>query len=680
MTERRRFSRREKNIFYRSANGRCADCDTPLNEGWHGDHIIPVVAHGETRISNGQALCPPCNLKKGSSMVWNDRIRLRQFQKELIKTVVARTVAGESVTIALVSPGSGKTLGYQAVATELIRRQTGIDLIAVYAPRLVLAKQAEIDWRHEVADPHSSGGRTEEGDFENFDARCRLEWLRHRANVEPLLPAVARREGFVTTYQSLVTEPDLHIDWAKRNAGRFLLVGDEAQFLGAPMDDEDDKSPKAGQYFEQMAQYAGHTLLLTGTEERADGRKLVLCGESYRQNDKGRWHLTSHVSARYRDGIALRYLRQFDAAISDAKVTYWPTESESVEYDLSKSGELPDSKRAALARVLRQDQVWQPLCDLTVKRLRHVQQVNKSYRALIACMEQGDAKRVVKYLTETYPTLKVGKATTEDGPKAEAVLRDFKTQPYDVLVTVRKAFIGYDCPQITVVCPLTNYRNIGHLTQLAFRGGRVWKPEESGQDAAHQRMHLIVPDDPAMNKFIEFLRREESEGLRDRERREGPGDGPWPGQDGRMEGAEVTTTRGANYERDLTEEEYESNQAILDELGAITTPEGIQQLLLRVGAESSKKAQAPRAKPTPKTESEIVKELRSEAARCIGQYLRERQHDPSDPDYGQVRARLTRQINKRFTISSTDEITTAGKARDYVTHVRTFLRLDEQSA
>ena len=39
-----------------------------LSKIFHGDHIIPFSKNGKTIIKNGQALCPTCNLKKGSRL------------------------------------------------------------------------------------------------------------------------------------------------------------------------------------------------------------------------------------------------------------------------------------------------------------------------------------------------------------------------------------------------------------------------------------------------------------------------------------------------------------------------------------------------------------------------------------------------------------------------------------
>lgn len=50
--------------LYRQQKGRCASCQTPLNNLFHKDHIMPLVLGGEHRIENIQLLCPPCNLRK----------------------------------------------------------------------------------------------------------------------------------------------------------------------------------------------------------------------------------------------------------------------------------------------------------------------------------------------------------------------------------------------------------------------------------------------------------------------------------------------------------------------------------------------------------------------------------------------------------------------------------------
>ncbi len=61
----RRFQPAARVALFLAARGRCAECGTVLEPGWHADHVVPVRAGGETRPANGSALCPQCNLRKG---------------------------------------------------------------------------------------------------------------------------------------------------------------------------------------------------------------------------------------------------------------------------------------------------------------------------------------------------------------------------------------------------------------------------------------------------------------------------------------------------------------------------------------------------------------------------------------------------------------------------------------
>ena len=41
--------------------------DLEFNREYHADHIIPYSSGGETKTSNGQALCYACNIRKSNS-------------------------------------------------------------------------------------------------------------------------------------------------------------------------------------------------------------------------------------------------------------------------------------------------------------------------------------------------------------------------------------------------------------------------------------------------------------------------------------------------------------------------------------------------------------------------------------------------------------------------------------
>jgi len=62
----RNFSKRQRRYLAILAGGECVKCGKPISEDLHGDHVVAFSRGGETLLSNGQALCSKCNLKKGS--------------------------------------------------------------------------------------------------------------------------------------------------------------------------------------------------------------------------------------------------------------------------------------------------------------------------------------------------------------------------------------------------------------------------------------------------------------------------------------------------------------------------------------------------------------------------------------------------------------------------------------
>lgn len=66
----RDFSEEQRFAIFLRDNGKCQCCDIPCDENaFHTDHITPHDTGGETKISNGQVLCPKCNLSKGNRLL-----------------------------------------------------------------------------------------------------------------------------------------------------------------------------------------------------------------------------------------------------------------------------------------------------------------------------------------------------------------------------------------------------------------------------------------------------------------------------------------------------------------------------------------------------------------------------------------------------------------------------------
>ncbi len=416
---------------------------------------------------------------------------LRPFQQTFLNAALSRAEApltddpADRAVVVDVHPGSGKTRAYLVAADALYRRGV-IDAVVVLTPRLNLARQSESDWDAMRRALPADG----------------LGPVCQRDNVPPLVRDGAG--GYATTYQSLLANPDLHLHFVRGRS--TLLVLDEAQQLG------DDNDWGQGTRSADLARQLGHAarliFVLSGTPYRADGQPLLFA--RYGAPDaEGRCRLVPDVQASYLDGVRQGYLREFECHLHDG-LGRWQEAGGALEtLTLSQLDR-------RLVRILRQPGYWQPLADRFVAKVREAQDaVDPRLRGLIAASDQGHAREVIAYLRRAHPDVRVLLAT-QDEEQAQDNLRRFRAGEGDVLVTVAMAHVGYDCPAISVILPLTTVRQEGWLRQLFARGLRMLPDLEPDL----QVCHAIVPDDRRMAAFVEQLRGESAAGLRAREERE----------------------------------------------------------------------------------------------------------------------------------------------------------------
>lgn len=133
MTERRRFNGRERTALFLASDGRCSTCGTELEPGWHADHVWPWSRGGETDVTNGQALCPTCNLEKGDMVV-----ELRAWQRSAINAYYAHGEGRDFLACA--TPGAGKTTFALELARQLLDGGS-VRRIAVVVPTDSLRQQ-----------------------------------------------------------------------------------------------------------------------------------------------------------------------------------------------------------------------------------------------------------------------------------------------------------------------------------------------------------------------------------------------------------------------------------------------------------------------------------------------------------------------------------------------------------
>ncbi|HVM20271.1 MAG TPA: DEAD/DEAH box helicase family protein [Egibacteraceae bacterium] len=674
---RRRFSAAERAALYLAAGGRCVECDVELDRGWHSDHVDPHSRGGITDVINGQALCPPCNLKKGNRVAYFDSFRPRPFQANVIEAVRDNHAAGKRVTVVLASPGSGKTITSQATACHMFRDGV-IDYVVTLVPRITLAQQCELDWRSPVvSEPRRAIPEDWAGDFQLFDAAGRIEFIEHTRNRTPLLPPGSRGRGVVSTYSSLVTAhgQTAFESFARQHESRFLLVADEAQFCG----EEGDRGggTRAGEMVKLLHHYSAHTLLMTGTPYRSDNFPLILADYGDK-NEHGLRPLLSDVESTYQDGVREGYLRTFEATFIDAKVRRREQATGTVtEYDLSRDG-------TDLRDVLRRADVWQPLADAVVSSVQDKQHQHPEHRGLISCMDMNEAKAVHRYLRATYPTLRASIATSDDDENARRALQAFKTDPADVLITVRMAFIGYDCKSISVVGVLTNYRDPGHLMQLVGRGLRTWDKTTFSE----QSCRIIAPDDPKMQNFIKVMRQEMAEGLRERaevtDRNESGGENNQRDEPlFVVDDAHATRVRAVSNDSELGHEQFGLVDSVARQLGITADRTALLsffETLTKAGVQQEARGDSPAEsmagvhRPTGPvmTTDERIAALKTETSQIIKDTLSDRGIYAGSSNYGEYMKDFTFAVNDLAQCTSAGAVTEddARRRRDAALELR----------
>lgn len=230
---RRRFNSSERAALYLAADGRCTGCGIELQPSWHADHIAPYSAGGPTDVTNGQALCPTCNLAKGTS----DMSNLRTWQRRATELFNVLPPGTRDFLVSA-TPGAGKTRYALRQAGDLIA-QGAIERVAVVVPTDALRQQ----W----ADAAEGQG------------------LSLKPVAEPEDYDKAGYRGCVVTYQQLL---GAGADLLRRVTRRpTLVILDEIHHAG--------ETRSWGEALQRAAEKARYRLALTGTPWRRDNQSPI---------------------------------------------------------------------------------------------------------------------------------------------------------------------------------------------------------------------------------------------------------------------------------------------------------------------------------------------------------------------------------------------------------------------
>jgi len=167
------FSKRQRQILFAVAGGKCQICRQNLSHNFHADHVQPFSKDGKTITWNGQALCPSCNQSKGNM---NIKTKFRPWQRDALQKCLDWLLVKrlDRHFILNAAPAAGKTIAACEIARELFERGE-IDRVIVLAPRAEVVNQWASDF-HRVTGCYMSKVTAADGDIHHLGVDVCATW------------------------------------------------------------------------------------------------------------------------------------------------------------------------------------------------------------------------------------------------------------------------------------------------------------------------------------------------------------------------------------------------------------------------------------------------------------------------------------------------------------------------
>ncbi len=475
------FSKRQRQILFLVAGGKCQFCGRVLSSDFHADHIRPYSKGGRTITLNGQALCPKCNLSKGNKHM---TIKLRNWQHDAIKKCLGWLLEDRQDRHFVINaaPGAGKTIAACEIARELFSRKE-IDRVIVVAPRAEVINQWADDFQR-VTNRFMSKVTGADGDIRNLGVDVCATW--------------SAVQGLQDAFQALC------------GSGRVLVICDEHHHaaIEAAWGDSADSAFRDGKF----------VLILTGTPIRSDGAHtawLPYDGAGAIDHPEG-----GTFTLTYGDAVELGYCRPITFHRHEGNFT--------IDLDGGESVEVSSHNPADLTGELKRIPGLQSALDFykLVRTPRYevdnVTPLPDSYQATM--LEWGSKKldelrcrmpeagglviapdiemaiymaKLIEMMEGEAPTIVHSKLTNP-----EARIKAFRSTNKRWIVSVAMISEGVDIKRLRVLVHLPNA-----TTELAFRQamGRVVRTAGPEDDT---RAYVIMP---SIKLFEDYARKVELE-------------------------------------------------------------------------------------------------------------------------------------------------------------------------
>lgn len=473
MTTRRRFNARQRFALFLASDGRCKECGALLNASFHADHVVPFSKGGLTDVTNGQALCAACNLKKGVTMaieaVREIDVTFRDWQVSAFQDFTTKRRPQDYLVSA--TPGAGKTtmalgLAHQLLTEGVVSRMTVV--VPTDTLRTQWADAAALNFGIELMPVRDASDYYKDG-----------------------------YHGSVVTYAQLANGMGAENVRIASREPMFAIL-DEIHHAG------DQRSWGEGVLY--ALEHAKHRLALTGTPWRRDNRSPIPF-VSYDDAGKVIVDYPYEYGRAVADGVCRRV--EFHAYDGSAR---WHDCGMVVEGSLG--AELADEDvSVVLDAALNPYQPWiQTLLEKADEKLNDVRSEVPDAGGLVIADSQWHAREyatILQRLTGEAPALVI----SED-PGARAKIEQYSKGTGKWIVAVRMISEGVDIPRLAVGVYATKARTPLIFRQIVGRFTRVRENEEINAQ-------LLMPAVPALmahGREIEQELRHQVEIEKERER------------------------------------------------------------------------------------------------------------------------------------------------------------------
>lgn len=463
---RRRFNDTERLLLKLDAGNRCAHCGGLLGSSFHADHVKPFARGGETKLDNGQALCPRCNWAKGDRTLtklpaWPESSPLRKWHHDCWTQLVAvRQKKRDFLCVAC--PGAGKTR-FSVYTMHRMLNSGDVDQVIVVCPSEHLTYQWAID-------------------AAQFGIHLDV-----KQDTELIL--TSDMHGIVVTYQSIAANPAAFERLCKRR--KTLFVGDEIHHAG------DQKS--WGASLVQAFDFASFRLLLSGTPFRTDNCMIPFI--SYEYDGDGRRKSRADFTYGYGDALAdIDVVRSIWFPTFDADGEWYRNGK---EYRAKFGDDLGPREASDLLNTVLQSETWLTtvLQDANGKLTVVRESGHKNAGALVICKSKEHAEYVARLLRRMGEQPVV---VTSDEKGASDLITGFANGSGRWLVAVKMVSEGVDIKRLRVGVYATNV-----LTEMYFRQvvGRFVRYDKS-IPADDQSAYLYFPKVNQLYAYAQAIREE----------------------------------------------------------------------------------------------------------------------------------------------------------------------------